>query len=87
MNERRLRKITVALLALGIVLVVPTQLADYKYSRDQWVPPWSFFVYMSGIVLVFMGLGMGVFIAISSQIGKTKGGRSETSQTRSTKPC
>ena len=76
MNEWRLRKITVALLALGIVIVVPTQLAAYKYSRDQWVPPWSYFVYMSGIVLVFIGLGMAVFISISSRIGKTNGGRS-----------
>jgi len=67
MNERRLRKITVALLALGVLILVPTQLADYNYSRDQWVPPWSFFVYMSGIVLAFTGLGMGVFIAISAK--------------------
>ena len=67
MNERRLQKITVALLALGILILVPTQLADYNYSRDQWVPPWSFFVYMSGIVLAFTGLGMGVFIAISAR--------------------
>jgi hypothetical protein len=74
MNERRLRKITVALLVLGTVILAPTQLADYNVSRDQWVPPWSFFVYQVGIVLVFIGLGMGLFIAISSRIGKAKGG-------------
>ena len=73
MNERRLRKITVALLALGAVIAVPTQLADYKISRDQWVPPWSFFVYQSGIVLVFIGLGLALFISISARIGKDKG--------------
>jgi hypothetical protein len=73
MNERRLRKITVALLALGAVIFVPTQLADYSVSRDQWVPPWSFLVYQTGIVLVFIGLGMGFFISIYSLIGKDKG--------------
>ncbi len=52
---------------MGVLILVPTQLADYNPSRDQWVPPWSFFGYMSGIVLVFTGLGMGVFIAISAK--------------------
>ena len=74
MNERMLRKITVALLALGTVIFGSTQLADYRISQDQWVPPWSFFVYLSGIVLVFIGFGLGVFIAISSRMGKTNEG-------------
>jgi hypothetical protein len=75
MNQRRFRKITVALLALGIVIFVPTQLADYSVNRDQWVPAWSFFVYQTGIILVSIGLGMGFFTTIPSVIGKDKGRR------------